>query len=89
MGEEGEEVVKIQAELDSIKAHYLARIDRNMEGVAQEKATFASWLTLKQQECQSMVEAVELCLKTTLSEPANIPSAEVSMVKVSAKAAGV
>lgn len=84
-----EEAIKIQAELDSIKAHYLARIDRNMEVVAQEKATFASWLTLKQQECQSMSEAVELCLKTAPSEPASVPSSEVSVVKVSAKTAGV
>ena len=49
-----EEVIQIQAELESIKAHYMARIGRNLEGVAREKATFNSWLTLKQQECQSM-----------------------------------
>jgi len=80
-----EEIIQIQAELESIKAHYTARIGRNMEGVAREKATFASWLTLKQQECQSMAEAVELCLKSPVSEPASAPPSDVSMVKVSAK----
>jgi hypothetical protein len=80
-----EEVVQIQAELESMKAHYNARIVRNMEGVTREKATFASWITLKQQECQSMAEAVELCLKSLVSEPANAPATNASMVKVSAK----
>jgi len=81
-----EEVIQIQAELESIKAHYMARIGRNLEGVAREKATFNSWLTLKQQECQSMAEAVELCLKSAVS-PSPSPS-DVGMVKA-AQAAGV
>ncbi len=80
-----EEVIQIQAELESIKAHYMARIGRNMEGVAREKATFANWLTLKQQERQSIADAVELCLKSPVSEPASAPPSDVSMVKVSAK----
>lgn len=80
-----EEIIHIQAELESIKAHYMARISRNMEGVAREKATFASWLTLKQQGCQSMAEAVELCLKSAVSEPASAPPSDVSVVKVNAK----
>jgi hypothetical protein len=79
------EIIQIQAELESIKAHYTSRIRLSMEGVAREKATFASWLTLKQQECQSMAEAVELCLKSPVSEPVRAPSSDVSMVKVSAK----
>jgi hypothetical protein len=79
-----EEVLQIQAELESVKAHHLARISRNLEGVAREKATFNSWLTLKQQECQSMAEAVELCLKSPVSELSKIPSPEV----VKEKAAG-
>jgi hypothetical protein len=80
-----EEIVQIQAELESIKAHYTARISRNMEGVAREKATFASWIALKQQECQSMAEAVALCLKASVSEPASAPPSDTSMVKASAK----
>jgi hypothetical protein len=65
-----EEVIQIQAELESVKAHHLARISRNLEGVAREKATFNNWLTLKQQECESMAEAVELCLKSPVPQPA-------------------
>jgi hypothetical protein len=80
-----EDNVQIEAELERVKAHYMARISRNLDGVAREKATFSSWVTLKQQECQSMAEAVELCLKSPVSEPASTPLPEVSMVKVSAK----
>ncbi len=80
-----EENVQIQAELERVKAHYMSRISCNMEGVAREKATFNSWVTLKQQESQSMAEAVELCLKSSVSEPASAPLPEVSMVKVRAK----
>ena len=80
-----DEIIQIKAELESIKAHYTARIGLNMEGVAKEKAIFASWLTLKQQECQSMAEAVEMCLKSPVPEPASARPSDVSMVKASAK----
>jgi hypothetical protein len=88
-----QEVLEIQEELETFKAHYMARISRNLEGVAREKAAFAAWLALKQQECQDMAEAVEQCLKPAISEPASAPlsrssastPAEVSLVKVSAK----
>jgi len=56
-----EENVQIQAELERVKAHYMARISRNLEGVAREKAVFDNWLTMKQQEFQSITEAVDLC----------------------------
>jgi hypothetical protein len=76
-----EEVIQIQAELESIKAHYTARISRNLEGVARERATFNSWLATKQQETQNMSEAVDLCLKAPVpvSELAPAPAPEVSM----------
>jgi hypothetical protein len=81
-----EEVVQIQAELESVKAHHLARINRNLEGVAREKSTFNNWLTLKQQETQKMAEAVELCLKSPAAEPAKAPHSEVSKEKVASAA---
>jgi hypothetical protein len=80
-----DEITQIKAELESIKAHYTARIAINMEGVAKEKAIFAGWITLKQQECQSMAEAVEMCLKAPVAEPASAPASDVSTVKASAK----
>jgi hypothetical protein len=64
-----EEITHIQGELESIKAHYTARISRNMEALARDKARFNSWVTTKEQESQSMAEAVELCLQTPGSEP--------------------
>jgi len=33
------------------------------DGVAREKATFLSWVTMKQQESQNMTEAAALCSK--------------------------
>ena len=83
-----EEIAQIQAELESIKAHYMARISRTQEGVARQKATFDGWVILKQQECQSMAEAAELCVKSPVSELASAPPPEVSLVKVTAAAAG-
>ncbi len=67
-----EEVIQIQAELETIKAHYSARISRNLEGVAREKATFNDWLALKKEESESMAQASELCLKSPLAEPADV-----------------
>ncbi len=83
-----EENIQIQAELESVKAHYMARISRNLEGVAREKETFESWVTLKQQECQSMAEAAELCLESAISESASasLPNKRPGMA--SAAAAG-
>jgi hypothetical protein len=81
-----EEVVQIQAELESVKAHHLARINRNLEGVAREKVTFNNWLTLKQQETQKMAEAVELCMKSPAAESAKAPHSEVGKEKAAAAA---
>lgn len=84
-----EEIVQIQAEMDSIKAHYTGRISRNLDGVARQKATFAEWVTSKQQECQDMAEAIEICSKSPVSAPAssssNSPSPEVSLMRANAK----
>jgi hypothetical protein len=80
-----EENIQIQAELERIKTHYMARISRKLDGMTREKATFSSWLTMKQQESQSMSEAAELCLKSTVSEPASASLLEVSLVGASAK----
>src|SRR5271154_702850 len=66
-----EENVQIQAELESLKARYMDRLKRNQDGIARERATFGNWLTGKQQESQSIVEAVELCLKPAAPEPAS------------------
>jgi hypothetical protein len=76
-----EENLRIQAELETVKARYMERVRRNLDGVAREKATFGNWLTTKQQEAQSMAEAVELFLKETASGS----MAEVSLIDASAK----
>jgi hypothetical protein len=78
-----DDVLKIQAELESIKTHYMARISCNLEGVAREKAIFNSWLALKQQASQDMARATELCSKTSPAEPVSAPVAESNPAKAS------
>jgi len=81
-----EENLQIQAELESIRAHYTARIGRNLEGVAREKATFDAWVTLKQEECRSIAEAAELCMKLPASEPAVASHSNGGMAKAATAA---
>jgi hypothetical protein len=72
-----EEVSHIQSELESIKTHYMARINRNLEAVARDKARFNNWQMTKQEEAQSMANALDLCLKTSAESSAphtEIPS---------------
>jgi hypothetical protein len=71
-----EENVQIQAELERIKAHHMARIVRNLDAIAREKATFGDWLAIKQQETHNMLEAAELCLKAPSAEPLAGPPAK-------------
>jgi hypothetical protein len=63
-----EEISQIQNEMERAKTHFMARISRNLDAVAREKATFNSWLSIKQQEAQSIAEALELCLKPPIPE---------------------
>jgi len=65
-----EENRQIMAELEPAKATYADRLRRNLDKVAREKATFGNWLTLKQQESANITEALELCTKSTVAEPA-------------------
>ena len=85
--QKAEENVQIQAELERVKAHYMARIGRNQEGVAREKTVFNNWLTMKQQESQSISEAAELCSKSGMPEPARGLLPTVSAAAAGAKPA--
>ena len=76
---------RIQAELERVKAQYAARIARNLDGMAREKAAFSSWLGMKQQESQAITEAVELCLKANTDDTSTL-IAQASAVATSAKA---
>jgi hypothetical protein len=76
-----EENLQIQAELELVKAHYGERIRRNLDGVAREKATFGSWLKMKEQETQGMAEAVEQVLKAP--PPSEAPGDPLLSVTVS------
>jgi hypothetical protein len=75
---QAEAVTEIQAELENIKVQYAARINRCLESVARDKARFNSWVTEKQQQTQSMAEALELC-NPPVSEAASSPHPELSL----------
>jgi hypothetical protein len=78
-----EENVQIEAELERIKTHYMARISRNKDAVSREKAAFGTWLEGKQRVVQNIAEAAELCLTPMVSQPVAGPILEIS--KASAK----
>jgi hypothetical protein len=81
-----EENLQIQAELEQVKALYAERIRRNLDGVAREKATFGSWLKMKEQETQGMAEAVEQVLKApSAAEPSGDPLLSVTPASATAK----
>ena len=79
LARKAEENVQIQSELERIQARYTERLRRNLDGMAREKATFGNWLTLKQQESQSMAEAVDLCLKASSPESPRTAMEEVTL----------
>jgi hypothetical protein len=79
LARKADENAQIQAEMERVKARYTERLRRNLDGMAREKATFGNWLTLKQQESESMTEAVELCLKPPVAEKPSTPLEEVSL----------
>lgn len=63
-----EENNQIQAEMERVKAQYMARITRNLDGVAREKARFNTWQMMKKQVTQTMAEALDLCAKSSATE---------------------
>jgi hypothetical protein len=71
----GEENIRIEEELERVKKQYVARVTRNLEGVARDKVAFDRWLTAKQQEVQSISAAVDLCLKRDVPGPVSVPLA--------------
>jgi len=58
-----EENLQIEAELERVKAHHMARISRNVDDIEREKATFGDWQAMKQREAQSISEAAN-CVRS-------------------------
>lgn len=79
LARKADENAQIQAEIERVKARYTERLRRNLDGMAREKATFGNWLTTKQQESESMREALELCLKPPVAEKPSTSLEEVSL----------
>jgi len=71
-----QENILTREELERVKAGYMARINRNLDGVAREKAALESWMTVKQQEIANIAEVVDLCVKPQALEPVSSPLAK-------------
>ena len=85
LARKAEENSQIQGELEQVKARYSERLRRNLDGMAREKASFANWLTLKQQETQSMAEAVAICLKPPVVDKPDTGLDEATLAGVCSK----
>jgi len=83
-----EETVLVRAELDSLKAHYTARIDRGIEVVERDKSRFSDWSTRKELEAKSMAEVLELCLKPAIPESTISETAGAALPLASAASLG-
>ena len=70
-----EENIRIEEELERVKAQYAARVKRNLDEAAREKSKFDRWLAMKQQEVRSITAAMDLCLKREVAEPVSAPLA--------------
>jgi len=68
-----EENIRIEEELERVKAQYAARVKRNLDEAAREKSVFDRWLAMKQQEVKSISAAMDLCLKREVAEPDRTP----------------
>jgi hypothetical protein len=64
-----EENIRIEEELERVKAQYAARVKRNLDEAAREKSKFDRWLVMKHQEVKSISAAMDLCLKREVVKP--------------------
>jgi hypothetical protein len=70
---------QIQAEMERATAQCLDLIKRNLDEVASEKAAFAGWQAMKEQEIERISDVRELCSKP--SPPAELPGSSLLAVR--------
>ncbi len=63
-----QENAETQLEMERVSEHYLERMNRNLDEVAQERNPFINWQAMKQEEVQRISEAVRLCEKQAASK---------------------
>jgi hypothetical protein len=61
---------QIKVELERVTSRYEERMQRNLDQVAREREAFSNWQAAKQQECDRIGEAVQLCGKLPILESA-------------------
>ena len=55
------ENTQIEAELESLRAHYTERIQRNLDLMTKEKESLRNWQMAAQHENQRITQVLELC----------------------------
>jgi hypothetical protein len=81
-----EETTQIQAELERVKSYYMARIGRNLEGIAREKVALETWVEKKKREAEGTAEVLKLLMKPAPSKSNGANGAHLS--KAAAASAG-
>ena len=56
--------------MERVAARYAERIQHNLDHVAREREAFLAWQAKKNEEIQRITEAVSLCGKQPVVEPA-------------------
>jgi hypothetical protein len=59
----GKENVRIEDEMEKVRAHYAQRVQANLDQVVKEKETLHNWQMAMQHETQRIAEVIDLCGK--------------------------
>ena len=86
------ENVRIEEEMEKVRAHYAQRVQANLDQVSKEKETLRAWQMAMHHETQRITEVIELCGKQPAPEQSSSAMAAAvgagSSAKSEAAAAG-
>jgi hypothetical protein len=81
----GKENVRIEEEMEKVRAHYAQRVQANLDQVSKEKETLRAWQMAMQHETQRIAEVIELCGKQPAPEQSSNAMAAAAGAGSSAK----
>lgn len=80
------ENTQIEAEMETLRAHYAQRIQSNRDQVTREKETLHNWQMAMQHESQRITEVIELCGKQPVATTAAAPQSSSTQPTAAEKA---
>jgi len=84
--QKAKENAQIEAEMESLRAHYAQRIQSNRDQVTREKETLRNWQMAMQHESQRITEVIELCGQQPAATAAAAPPSSSTQPTVAEKA---